>query len=450
VPKGIPLSTEEIKNLCADDDKYVLKSWSRKPDAPIIVGGEGVYIYDAQGHKVMDFSSQLVNVNIGYANARVVEAIKRQADEMPYVSGIYRSLPVIKLAKKLQEISPEGICKSFFTTGGGAAVESAIKMAKQYTGRSKIVALWESYHGSTLGALSATGVTHIRTAFEPLLPGFVHAPPPYCYRCSFGKQYPDCGIECAEFVEKTIRWEGPQTIAAFIGEPVLANKFIIPPREYWHMVRDICDDYGIVMIFDEVITAFGRTGKMFGSEHFNVVPDMIVAGKGITSGYLPLGAVLVSRKIGDYFDETRMQQGFTYAHHPMSCAAGVAEIDVLLEKNLVENASRVGVHLMARLKELEVRHKCIGDVRGLGLLTGIEMVVDRRTKELLSKQFSKEDITIHVRNKTYEKGLETGSATEFAPGILRLCPPLSITKQEVDLAINIVDDVLFDVDSKIA
>jgi len=448
--KRIQLSAEEVKKLCAEDDKYVLKSWSRKPDAPLIVGGDGAYIYDAKGKKIMDFSSQLVNVNIGYGNRKVIEAIKKQADEMPYVSGIYRSLPVIKLAKKLEEISPEGICKTFFTTGGGAAVESAIKIAKQYTGRSKIVALWDSYHGSTLGALSATGVTHIRTAFEPLLPGFVHAPPPYCYRCPFRKDYPGCGIECAEFVEKTIRWEGPQTIAAFIAEPILANKFIVPPKEYWPMVREICDKYGIVMIFDEVITGFGRTGKMFGCEHFNVVPDIIVAGKGITSGYLPLGAALVNRKIGDYFDETPMQHGFTYAHHPMSCAAGVAEIDVLLEEKLVGNASRVGAHLMAQLKELEVRHKCIGDVRGLGLLTGIEMVADRRTKELLSKQFTKEDITVYIRKKTYEKGLEAGSSTQFAPGILRLCPPLCVTKEEVDSAIGIVDDVLFDVDSKIA
>jgi taurine--2-oxoglutarate transaminase len=397
----------------------------------------------------MDFSSQLVNVNIGYGNRKVVEAIKKQAEEMPYVSGIYRSVPVIKLAKRLGEITPEGICKSFFTTGGGAAVESAIKMARQYTGRSKVVGLWESFHGSTLGALSATGLTSIRAPFEPLLPGFVHAPPPYCYRCPLSKQYPDCGVECAEFLEKTIRWEGPQTIAALIAEPVLANKFIVPPKEYWLMVRRICNDYGIVMIFDEVITAFGRTGRMFGCEHFDVVPDMIVAGKGITSGYLPLGAVLINTKMADYFDETRMQHGFTYAHHPMSCAAGLAQIDVLLEQNLIENAGRVGAHLMARLKELEARHECIGDVRGLGLLTGIEMVVDRRTKELLSKQFTDQDVTIYIRNKTYQKGVETGSAAQFAPGILRLCPPLSITKEEVDLGMSVVDEVLFDVDSRI-
>lgn len=439
----------EMKELSVQDDRYVLKSWSRKPNAPIIVGGERIYFWDAEGRRFMDFSSQLVNVNIGHGHQKVVKAIQKQVEELAYVSGVYRSIPVIKLAKRLAEITPGDLRKSFFTCGGGAAVESAMKIAKQYTGRPKIVSMWRGYHGSTFGALSATGITKIRTPFEPLLQGFVHVPPPYCYRCSFGLRYPDCGVECARFVERVFRWEDPEMIAAFVAEPILANVFVVPPKEYWPMVQEICDKHGILLIFDEVITGFGRTGKMFGCEHFNVVPDILVAGKGITSGYLPLGVAIVSEKVGEFFDENPLSHGFTYTAHPTCCAAGLAEMDVLLEENLVENASEVGAHLMLRLKELEGRHKCVGDVRGLGLLMGFELVKDRKTKELLGTHVTEQDIIVYVREKANERGLEVGISSSFAPSIVRVVPPLCVTKDEVDLAVTILDEVLHDVDSKL-
>ena len=435
-------NSEYVKELYSQDDMYVLKTWSRKPNAPIIVGGKRVYFWDAEGRQYMDFASQLVNVNVGYCHRKLIEAIKRQAEEIPYVSGVYRSIPVIKLAKRLAELTGGVLCKSFFTCGGGAAVESAIKIAKQFTKRPKIASMWHGYHGSTFGALSATGITNIRIPFEPLLPGFVHLPPPYCYRCSFGLEYPECEVECAHFVERVFKWEDPETIAAFVAEPILANSFIIPPKEYWPIVRETCSKYGILLIFDEVITAFGRTGKMFGYEHFNVVPDILVAGKGITSGYLPLGVAVVNKKIGDFFDKNPLIHGFTYASHPMCCAVGLAQIEVILEENLVDNAAKVGAHLLARLNELESQHKCIGDVRGLGLLVGFELVKDKQTKEPC------QDIAVYIREKADEKGLAVGLSTRFAPNIIRMVPPLCITKDEVDMAIKVLDNILSEADQK--
>ncbi len=442
-------NVKEIEELRVQDDKYVLKTWARRPSAPIIVGGERIYFWDSDGRRFMDFASQLVNVNIGYGHPKVIEAIKKQVEEIAYVSGVYRSIPVIKLAARLAKIMPGDLCKSFFVCGGGTAVESAIKIARQYTKRPKIISMWHSYHGSTFGALSATGITKIRSPFEPLLPGFPHVPAPYCYRCSFGLKYPDCGVACAYFVERILQWEDPEMVAAFIAEPILSNVFVVPPKEYWPIIREICNKYGILLIFDEVITGFGRTGKMFGCEHFDVVPDILVSGKGITSGYLPLGVAVVDKKIGDFFDENHLIHGFTYAAHPTCCAAGLASIEVLLEENLVENAAKVGAHLMTQLEKLESSHECIGDVRGLGLLTGFELVKDRKTREILATHVTEEDIALYIRKKANEKGLDVGMSTSFAPSIVRIVPPLCVTKDEVDTAVNILDEVLYDVDSKI-
>lgn len=298
-----------------------------------------------------------------------------------------------------------------------------------------------------MGTLSLTGLANLRTPFEPLLYGYLHVPPPYCYRCSFGLKYPDCGVECAKFVEETLKWEDPQTVAAFVGEPVLGSTFIVPPKEYWKIVREICDKYGVVLIFDEVMSGFGRTGKMFGCENYDVIPDIMASGKGITSGHLPLGAVVFNKEIGDRLSEEHFPHGYTYASHPTCCAAGLAGIQVVQEEGLVQNSANVGGHLLKRLKELHNRHRCVGDARGLGLFCAIELVKDKKTKEPLLDPHSGENATSYVRRRAKERGLLVGTTT-FAPSVIRLSPPLCITKEETDWAVDSLEEILSEVDSK--
>lgn len=423
---------ETEEDLVALDDRYVIKSWSRKSNAPVVVGGKGIYFWDTVGKRHMDFASQLVNVNAGFGHSKIIEAIKKQAEELAYVSGVYRSIPAIKLAKRLSEIMPPNLIKTFFCTSGGNAVESALKIARQYTKRSKVIAMYTSYHGSTFGTLSATGIAHAKNHLEPLLPGFIHVPPPDSRHPPFGNSGKDVGEECANYIEKVIEWEGPETISAFVAEPIISNQFLVPPTSFWPKLRELCDKYGIMLIFDEVLTGYGRTGKMFACNHYDTSPDILVTGKGITSGYLPLSAVTVSKQLGEFLDNNPYVHGFTYAAHPMCCAAGLAGIQVVLEDNLIENSNRVGAYLLKRLRELQSSHSCIEDARGIGLLNGVE-VKDKKT-------------AVYIRTKASEEGLEIGFAPSFAPSILRIVPPLCVTTGEADTAISILDRVLKNAD----
>lgn len=445
----MPLPQSEIARIHDQEDAFLIKTWVRKPGRPpIIVRGEGCYLWDATGKKYLDFTSQLQNVNIGYGNRKVIEAIKKQAEELAYVSGAYASVPRARLAERLQEIAPKGLTRSFFTCDGAEAVESAIKIAKEYTRRPKVVSLWQAYHGSTLGTLSAGGVTGNRTAFEPLVPGFTHVSPPYCYRCDLNLEYPDCDMACARLVEKIIKWEDPKTVAAFVAEPVLGAGFIVPPKEYLKIVREICDDLGVLMILDEVMTGFGRTGKLFACEHSGVVPDILVVGKGITSGYVPLSAAVVKDEIGKMFLEKSPTHGFTYSGHPLCCAAALACIDVIIEEGLVENAAKTGEHLLNRIKGFEEKYKCVGEARGLGLLDTVEFVKDKRTRQLLGNSLTDKDVGVHLSGKAAERGVLIG-ATRFAPSTVRLAPPLTITEKEIDNALDVIEESIADLDKRL-
>lgn len=446
---AVKICEDVRKRLIDEDEKYYFKPWSRTPGdkPPIITSAKGCYLWDSKGNRYLDFTSELVNVNIGHGHPSVIKAIKQQLDDLQYIMPKFLVTSRIKLAKKLAEITPGNLSKSFFTCGGSEAVESAIKIAKEYTTRFKVISLWGGYHGSTYGAMSVTGITRNRTPFEPLVPGFLRVPAPYCYRCYFNLKYPNCDMQCARFVESVIKQEDATTIAAFIAEPVLGSGCIVPPREYWPMIRELCDRYNIVLINDEIMTGFGRTGKIFAHEHYNMVPDMLVLGKGITSGYLPLGTVVVDKKISESFTEKTVTHGFTYSGHPVCCVAAIAAIKVYFQENLVENAGLVGSKLGKRLKEVEASHKCVGETRGLGLMHAIELTRNKLTKELLATSIKQEEIA-YLYNEALKKGLLVGLSS-FAPNTIRLCPPLCITEEEVSWSMNILDEVLAGLDKKL-
>jgi taurine--2-oxoglutarate transaminase len=431
---------EEIVNL---NREYVFFSWSvqSKVDPIPAVRSEGVYFWDADGKRYLDFSSQLMNVNIGHGNKKVIEAVQRQVAEMAYVyPGIATELKG-RLGQLLAEITPGDLRKSFFTLGGAEANENAIRFARLYTGRNKIIARYRSYHGATAGALAVTGDPR-RWPAEPLIPGVIHVQDPYCYRCPFGWTLETCHRECIRHVEQVIEFEGPETVAAVLMEGVTGTSgLIIPPDDYWPRLREMSDRYGIVLIDDEVMSGFGRTGKWFAVDHWDVKPDIMTMAKGITSAYVPLGAVVVSGAIADYFEGRALPMGLTYSGHPVSMAAGVAAIEIYREEKLVENARSMGVVLKEGLEALKDKHPSVGDVRSIGLFAVIELVKDRETKEPLAPWNAKADelgVMAQVPGALRERGMYTFSKWS----LIFVVPPLSINEAELSDGLRILDEVL--------
>ena len=329
---------------------------------------EGVYFWDADGKRYLDFSSQLMNTNIGHQNPKVVKAIQDQAAQLTFVHPGNATEVRGLLGKKLAEVTPGNLKKTFFTLGGSEANENAIKIARFYTGRNKILARYRSYHGSTHGSIALTG-DYRRLAVEPVMPGGVHFLDPFCYRCPFGQKPESCKRECISHLEEVIMYEGPDKIAAIIMEGVTgSNGIIVPPDDYWPRVREICDKYGILLISDEVMSGWGRTGKWFAVDNWNVEPDIITTAKGITSGYVPLGAVIVSEKIAEFFEDKYLYAGLTYSGHALACAAALATIEVYEEDKLIENSATLGKYLGEALEDIKERHPSVGDVRYIGLV----------------------------------------------------------------------------------
>jgi taurine--2-oxoglutarate transaminase len=417
--------------------------------------GRGLIHVGPRWKRYLDFFSQTWNVNIGHGNRKVIEAIKRQADELTYLSPMKTSLVRVRLAKKLMDLVPGNLTKCMFYNSGSEAVDTALKISKEYTGKHKFISRWYAYHGATQGAMSATGLPARRTPYEPLLPGFIFVPAPYCFRCKFGLNYPECRIRCVEFIEDTIRFENPETVAAVIGEPIMGSGgVIVPPPEYWPRLREITKKHDVLLIDDEVITGFGRTGKWFCVQHWNVEPDIMTLAKGISSGYTPVSATVVSRDIANFYETEPFMHFHTYQNHPLCLAAAVANIEVLEEEKLIENAEKVGKHLQDALKGLE-EHRCVGQTRGMGLLAAIELVKNKETKEpfieedlfLIWKKYKPEQLVAEVAvGKAYRKGLIC-SAYKFT-NIIRICPPLCITEDQIDDGIEILDSVLKEIDSE--
>jgi len=353
-------------------------------------------------------------------------------------------------------MAPKGMAKALFVSAGSLAIECALKLARQYhcergnESKMKVIARWTSYHGNTFGALSASGRPLWRRYFSPYLQNFPHINPPYCYRCPYGKEYPACGIACAHELEKTIKLEGAENISAFIAEPITGTSAagVTPPPEYYPIIREICDRHDVLFISDEVITGFGRTGKNFGINHWNVLPDIIVAGKGVAGGYSPLATVIVSTGVHDVFRKgsNRHTQGFTYSGNPLSCAIGCAVLNYLRDNNLVERAGKIGGYVKNKLEELK-EIPIVGDVRGKGLLLGIEFVQDKEEKTAFPAEIglTSRIVAAAFRRRMHVVGGMGGMVDGVLGDHLQITPSFIITEQEVDEAVSILKESILEV-----
>ncbi|MFQ6041607.1 MAG: aspartate aminotransferase family protein [Candidatus Poribacteria bacterium] len=424
----------------------------------LITEAHGTTVVDSEGNEYLDAFSGLWNVNIGYSRHEVAQAVYEQMKQLSYYPQTQVTIPPVLLAEQLTSLlksPPPSEAKSelnrvVFVNSGSEANETALKMVRQYgrqkyagQNRYKVISLYRGYHGFTYGAISASGQTPRRRKFEPLMPGFCHVHPPYCYRCAYGLSYPECNIACAGAIERTIQSEGPDTVIAVILEPIIGGGgVIVPPDEYLPKLRDICDRYEVLLILDEVITGFGRTGALFAHQRWNVQPDIVTLAKGISSGYLPLGACVAKEDIFEAFSgrpEDRMEfaQVSTYGGHPVCCAAGLANLKILVEEKLWENAEQVGNYLMNQLKEL-THLPIVGDVRGKGLIIAIELVEDGKTPLSTAR-------TKQVQQLMKEHGIFIGRVSYAADGdenILYLAPPLILTRTEADEIVAALNDSL--------
>jgi taurine--2-oxoglutarate transaminase len=436
-------NSELGRQVVADAKQYVLHSWSVQDtlDPIPVAGGEGRYFWDYDGKRYLDFASQLVNVSIGHQHPKIVAAIKEQAEKLCTIGPPMATEARSTLARLLAEVTPGDLQMSFFTNGGAEANENAIKLARWYTGRHKVIARYRSYHGATAGAITLTGDPR-RWPAEPGIPGVVRMLDPYTYRCPAGHPDPCPVCTGAPHLEEILQYEGAHTVAAVILEPVVGtNGIIVPPDGYLQAIREVCDRHGILLIADEVMAGFGRTGKWFGVENWDVVPDILTVAKGINSGYVPLGAMIVRKPIADWVRDKYFAGGLTYSGHPLACASAVASIEAFKEEGVVENSAEMGGVFAEKLRELQEKHPSIGDVRGLGCFWGIELVKDRETREPLVP-FNASGEAFAPVARVSKAALELGLYLMTHWNVIMVCPPLTITRDEIDEGIGILDETL--------
>lgn len=440
------MKSNEIKY---NQTTYCLQSWSKQKGLnPLpIEKAEGINMYDFDGNRYADMSSQLVNLNVGHGNRKIIDAIKEQAEKYCYLSPSYGSEPRGELAKMIIELMPDNMGKVFFTNGGADANENAVKMARMFTGRQKIFSRYRSYHGSTYGAGNLTGEPR-RYPLEPGAPGFIKFFDPYLYRetIQFESEEAASDYYVSKLREQVI-YEGPDSVAAIVIETITgSNGVIIPPKGYLKGIRKICDDFGIMMICDEVMAGFGRTGKMFAFENFDVKPDIVSFAKGVTCGYVQLGGVVVSKKIAEYFDDHLLSCGLTYSGHPLACAAGVACLNYYKEVNILENVNKSGKVLGDVLEAIKVSHKCVGDVRYIGLFSAVELVKSKDTREPLVPYNKDPD---GIMGKLIGKLKSKGFMTYSHENMILISPPLIITEEQVREEMSKLDEVLSELDMQI-
>lgn len=433
-------TAEEMNNLSKE---YTLFSWSAQAQvSPIAMEkAKGCFFWDVNGKKYFDMNSQLMCSNIGHGHPKVIQAIKDQAEELSYAGPNFTTRPRAEIGPKLAKHTPGDLNKFFFTLGGAEAIENAIKFAKFYTKRNKIFARYRSYHGATQGAITLTG-DYRRWPNEPGMPGVVHFFDPYKYRSAFYKE----GMPDEEFseimlqqLEETLIFENPEAVAAIFVETVTGSNGIIPPPNgYLQGLRKLCDKYGIVMVCDEVMAGLGRTGEWFAVDHWKVVPDILTMAKGLTSAYLPLGCVAVNSKIAKEFDNRVFYGGLTYQSHPLCLATACAVLDVIEEEKIVENSKTVGKALAKNLEQMKLNHKCVGDVRSIGLFGVLELVKNRKTKEPLAKYPG----TSEAMKKTIEYLKDNGIFAFNIGHLIHTNPPLVVTEQELNDAFMIIDKAL--------
>ena len=438
------LPDDEILPLSRE---HVFWTWSAqaKVDPIPVKRARGVYFWDTDDRRYLDFNSMTMCVNIGHGNERVIAAIQEQAAELPYAAPGMATKVRALASRLVAEVTPQGkLSKVLFTLGGADANENAIKLARGYTGRFKILARYRSYHGATAGAMALTGDPR-RVAWEPgLMPGVVHFLDPYRYRSTFHRTNPDISENefCRDYLnhlEEIIQYEGPDTIAAILIESVTGtNGIIIPPEGYLQGVRSLCDKYNLVMIADEVMSGFGRTGKWFAVDHWNVIPDIMTMAKGLTSAYAPLGAVAMKPEIASAFDKRPFESGLTYTAHPISLAAAIANIQVMRDERLVEHAAEMGPFLHNLLATLGENHPSVGEVRNIGLFGVIELVKDRKTKEPLAPWNHSSPEMASFRKFCLDHGLYIYTHWHTA----LIIPPLIITEQQLKEGFEILDKAL--------
>jgi adenosylmethionine-8-amino-7-oxononanoate aminotransferase len=420
-----------------------MAEWSKSPF--IMARADGVHYWDVHGKRYLDALSGIYVVSVGHNNRRVIEAIHRQLDTLHFSPPMHGTNPVaVQLANLLADLAPGDLSAVKFQCGGSEVTEAAIKLARQYhkltghPGKYKVIGRYQSWHGSTMASLSASGLKSRKTVNEPLAPGFLHVFPPTCYRCPFGKRYGDCGITCATLVGDVIDMEDPATVAAVIVEPIGHTGGIIdPPEEYLPLLREICDRHNVLLIFDEIITGIGRTGRMFAAETFGVTPDVLCVGKGLSGGYVPLSAMICRRDVADAFwgpiaENPGFVEGHTFEGNPLSCAAGLAVLQEILERDLCGNARTQGQRLRAGFERLAEKYDVIGDLRGKGLFQGMEFVRDRATRERFPA-----DEALGVR--IGRRALQNGLLCRFDPHWIAFGPPLVSTAEQIDEMVELLD-----------
>ena len=443
------LVKSETEEIIQHNQHYTLFSWSKqKGTNPIAVKyADGVYLYDYDGKCYIDFSSGLMNVNIGHGDQRITAAVIKQMQEVSYVTPSCVTKVRGELGKKLAEIFPGDLNKAFFTLCGATAIENAIKLSRLYTGRHKILSRYQSYHGASIGAIAASGDPRRLPVDAQQAPNFVHFDLPYAYRYEHGSE--NLLKDCIAQLERIIAYEGPNNIAAIMleGQSGSSGCFLYPDG-YMKAVREICNKHGILLVIDEVMSGFGRTGRWFGFEHHNIVPDMVAMAKGLTCGYLPLGCLMVSDKIAAKYDDAVLPLGLTYSAHPVSCAAALETLKIYEDDNLIENAEVMGKYIDGKIEELKKKHLSIGDWRNKGLLGCIELVKNRKTKEPMAPFNAKPDEMI-VTNKVAAKIRELGMYTFVRWNYIFVAPPLCITKEQVDEGLEIISQAIAIADSHV-
>jgi adenosylmethionine-8-amino-7-oxononanoate aminotransferase len=409
-----------------------------------LVKGRGVYVWDADGRKYLDGLASLWNVAVGHGRTEIARAVAAQMRQLAYAPTLlgFSSEPAERLAARIARLAPAGLTRVLFTCGGSEANESVIRLVRLYwrlrrrPDKIRIVALNRAYHGSSTGAASLTGLPNFHKYYEPLMPGVLRMARPYCYRCELGLTYPQCALACADELERLIEREGADTIGALIAEPVQGvGGVVVPPPGYFDRLRAICDRYDVLMVADEVITGFGRLGTRFGIERWNVVPDMIAFAKGVTSGYLPLGGVILKESLYqtlvDAGPDFALHHGFTYSGHPSVCAAGLANLDIIEREGLMARVRRLEPYFARWLGEL-ARHRIVGDVRSIGLMAAIELVRDTTTKEPLPAG-------VNAAARVRAVALERGVIVRASGDILAVCPPLIVQAKEIDIITSTLD-----------
>jgi len=423
---------KESRALLDEDARYFLKQSLSTPCLNAMSACEGIYIEDLQGRRYMDFHGNNVH-QVGFSNPDVIAAIKKQLDELPFCTRRYTNRVAVDLARKLAEIAPGDLNKTLFCPGGAEAIGIALKLARLATGRHKTISMWDSFHGATLDTISIGGEAVFRQGMGPLLAGTEHVPPPDEYRCVFGcSDRGGCDMICANYVEYILEKEGD--IAAVISEPIRSTPYI-PRPEYWQKIRQACDRHGTLLIFDEIPHSLGRTGKMFTFENFGVIPDIVVIGKGLGGGVLPLAA-MIARENLDVAAERALGH-YTHEKNPVSCAAALATIAYIEKHKLVDHARQLGRYSLKRLEDMKQRHALIGDVRGLGLFLGIELVKDRQTRERAADEA--ETVMYAALSKGVSFKLTMGN-------ILTLTPALTVTREEMDSALDVIEECIAEVE----